>query len=762
MERLKDNWKFEILRPGFLLIWAFLLVDLSLLIYQAVTPVKKLTCLVFAFYFSCLLLRKYRHVKWFTGFIVFIVAVIVVLNLPPSKFALRDDSKIKLYPDQIKIDGNWMSGEGHVQKGKVLVSAVITKNQAEQISLGHTVWLTKLTGKVALIAPATNYGQFDAQNYYSGKNVYQQIKLKNCQINVQKGGLMDYFHHLRFCLQQYFKKMPNLLGFFSSELVLGESLNKDNQGILNKYRDLGVVHILSISGLHVGIYSLVLTTLCFYFKMTEKEAFACCLAILSTGIFLSGGQAGFIRASLTYILGQVFKFKKIQITKFDLLGLTCLLHLAINPRLMVNVGALLSYVLALGLELTSKMTSLKQTTALNLLLTPLLLLYFFQFNFLTVLFNMLVVPYFNWLVMPLTFGNLIIFALTPKISWAFEKILEQGERFIGLVSSTKAGLLTFGKINWWQCLLLLILTAISLAYVNDRMAKEKVEVKLISGLLFIYVTLFLTIHFPLVGQVTFIDVGQGDSILITTPSPRRVYMIDVGGRLNFGGKKLTPQVNKITIPLLKAQGISQIDGVFVTHQDADHVGDLRPLLKQVRVKKLYTPAGLIKNPSFVRRINRVIKKRQVVELLAGKRINEPQIKFYVVYPFKPGLGKNEDSLSLTFSINNKSWLFTGDLGQDGEKELMHKYGLQVNYFKLGHHGSRTASNPEFLKILNPELVFISAGRGNRFGHPHQETLDTLKSQHIPWVSTQDRGMITWTYSKWTKPKFSTFLQRNQK
>ena len=278
MERLKDNWKFEILRPGFLLIWAFLLVDLSLLIYQAVTPVKKLTCLVFAFYFSCLLLRKYRHVKWFTGFIVFIVAVIVVLNLPPSKFALRDDSKIKLYPDQIKIDGNWMSGEGHVQKGKVLVSAVITKNQAEQISLGHTVWLTKLTGKVALIAPATNYGQFDTQNYYSGKNVYQQIKLKNCQINVQKGGLMDYFHHLRFCLQQYFKKMPNLLGFFSSELVLGESLNKDNQGILNKYRDLGVVHILSISGLHVGIYSLVLTTLCFYFKMTEKEAFACCLA----------------------------------------------------------------------------------------------------------------------------------------------------------------------------------------------------------------------------------------------------------------------------------------------------------------------------------------------------------------------------------------------------------------------------------------------------------------------------------------------------
>ncbi len=234
-------------------------------------------------------------------------------------------------------------------------------------------------------------------------------------------------------------------------------------------------------------------------------------------------------------------------------------------------------------------------------------------------------------------------------------------------------------------------------------------------------------------------------------------MIDTGGKLNFTGKKITPQVNKITLPFLKAQGISQIDGLFVSHQDADHIGDLGPLLEQVKVKKLYMAQGLIANPSFQKRIDGKIRHTKLVELLAGMQVKEPKINFSVVYPFKAGEGKNEDSLSLAFELANKRWMFTGDLGQDGEKEIMNKIGIQVDYFKLGHHGSKTSSNPEFLKSLQPKEVFISAGRKNRFGHPHPETLATLKKQQIPWVSTQDCGMISWTYGGFTKPEFKHFL-----
>ena len=107
-------------------------------------------------------------------------------------------------------------------------------------------------------------------------------------------------------------------------------------------------------------------------------------------------------------------------------------------------------------------------------------------------------------------------------------------------------------------------------------------------------------------------------------------------------------------------------------------------------------------------------------------------------------------------LAGKRWLFTGDLGQDGEKEIANNFNLKVDYFKLGHHGSKTSSNPEFLQKISPSEVFISAGRNNRFGHPHQETLSTLRQLNIPWVSTQDCGMISWYYG-FKEPSFSRFL-----
>lgn len=149
-------------------------------------------------------------------------------------------------------------------------------------------------------------------------------------------------------------------------------------------------------------------------------------------------------------------------------------------------------------------------------------------------------------------------------------------------------------------------------------------------------------------------------------------------------------------------------------------------------------------------------------LLAGDKVKTKDLNFDVVYPFKPVLGKNEDSLSLTFKLANKRWLFSGDLGREGEKEILNHYNLQVDYFKLGHHGSKTSSDPDFLKQLNPQLVFISSGRNNRFGHPHQETLKTLKDLSIPYLNTQDSGTITWNYSPFNSETITTFYKGNTK
>ena len=755
MRRLKINSKFDVLEPGLFLVAALLLIDCSFLLYQCTTIIAKVVTVLLAVYLCGLVIVKYRKLVFVLLLLLTSFLLANWFTARPSSLSLTKNSVIKLYPDETKLSEDWLSGQGTLNGKKVLVTAKLSQKQIWQAKQGKTIWLSDLQGEINSIEPATNYGQFDAQKYYATKKIWQKVNLKACRISFKRTGLIDYLHHLRYQLQRYFQRMPQILGFFSSELILGENPNSANQIILNNYRDLGIIHILSISGLHVGIYTIVITAICSFLKMTEKESFVSCLLVLVIGIFLSKGQAGFIRASLTFVLKQIFKFKKIPIAQYDILGLACIIHLLFDPRLMSGVGALLSYVLALGLEMTNKMSSIKQSIALNALLLPLLLFYFFQFNFLTVIFNIFAVPYFNWIVMPLTFLNLFIFAKLPAISGFFEFILETGEKMIGQISTTQLGLLSFGKINWWQCGGLLLVTGGIIVCLNDGVLLKKI--KFIGGLGLLYGLLFCTIHFPLTGQVSFIDVGQGDSILITTPFPRKVYLIDVGGKLNFGKRKFTPQVNKITLPLLKALGINQIDGIFVTHQDADHVGDLGPLLSQIKVKKLYMAAGLIKNPSFAKRIAGHLTTDQLVELIAGDQVIEPQISFNVVYPFKPGPGKNEDSLSLTFKLKNKRWLFTGDLGQEGEKEIMANFHLRANYFKLGHHGSKTASNPIFLKQLQPEMVFISAGRNNHFGHPHPETIATLRMQHIPYASTQDCGMITWTYSRFASSKFSSFL-----
>src|SRR5699024_4489930 len=111
---------------------------------------------------------------------------------------------------------------------------------------------------------------------------------------------------------------------------------------------------------------------------------------------------------------------------------------------------------------------MQQSILLNVLLTPLLLFYFYQVNFLTVLFNLMVVPYFNWGVMPVTFINIVLFSFTKKLAPLFEHILELGEKAIGSLSNTQLGLLTFGKINWWQCLILILITMLLIIALRER------------------------------------------------------------------------------------------------------------------------------------------------------------------------------------------------------------------------------------------------------------------------------------------------------
>ncbi|CDR81798.1 Competence protein ComEC [Lactobacillus delbrueckii subsp. lactis] len=702
----------------------------------------KLFALAALFYLLFLLKDKYG------GLFKLALAFLLLLTLVLAKDQVKSGEPagdIRLYPDQVKITDGWLSGRGQTATQKVQVYGPASREALALLENGQSIDLTEVGGAVSEIEPATNPGQFDYRRYLASQHVYRQVKLAHYQVKLAPASLLTRLHGLRWKIQAYLKRLPRLLAFFASELLLAENPAGDNQANLNTYRDLGVIHILSISGMHVGIYVFALAVFGSYLHMTKEEVFAASCALLTFEVFLSAGQPGFIRATLSYVFSAGLAFKSRRIGRADLLGLTYCCQQLFTPRLLLETGGILTYVLALGLVLTAKLPDCKQAFWLNGLLTPFLLYFFYQVNVCTIFYNILVVPYFNYIVMPMT--GLALLA-RPGLAAFFEKILEAAEGMLANVAKTGFGQLIYGQVKAWQLALLFVLTFL---YLITRKKKYR------HILAAVYLLIFVSIHFPLEGQVSFIDVGQGDSILLTTPIRRQVYLIDTGGKLTFGKKKQSqPQIDRITIPLLKAQGISQIDGVFVSHQDADHVGDLGPLLEEMPVKRLYMGAGLIQNPSFRARIAGRVEKTELVELKAGMEVKEA-INFQVLHPEVAGKGENKDSLSLTCRLAGKSWAFTGDLDQAGEEAIIKKFpDLKIDYFKLGHHGSDTSSSTVFLRAIQPKIVFISAGRNNRYHHPKPETLAKLHQLGIPYLNTQTEGMISWHYG--IREYFSSFLE----
>lgn len=190
---------------------------------------------------------------------------------------------------------------------------------------------------------------------------------------------------------------------------------------------------------------------------------------------------------------------------------------------------------------------------------------------------------------------------------------------------------------------------------------------------------------------------------------------------------------------------------MLTHQDADHLGDLAILLKKFPVKNIVFTRGMTQNPNFIAQLQPASTKTHFLPKLAGERLQDQRLNGWFVAPQQPGIGENKDSLTLFLKLGNVKWLFTGDLDRAGELAITKKYPtLTVDYLKAGHHGSKTSNDPGFISQINPRLVVISSGRNNRYHHPSQETLTTLKQLQVPYLNTAQYGMIEWYFKPLTK------------
>lgn len=239
-------------------------------------------------------------------------------------------------------------------------------------------------------------------------------------------------------------------------------------------------------------------------------------------------------------------------------------------------------------------------------------------------------------------------------------------------------------------------------------------------------------------SVSFLDVGQGDAVLVEAPGGKQM-LID-GGR---GGEVLEKLGEEM--PFYDRT----LEAVVATHPDADHIGGLTKVLDRYEVE-LILRSGARSDTDTFRRFSRAVEAEGAKEVAAREGIVvklSPEASFLVLSAGGETVSDTNDrSITGKLLYGNSSFLLTGDASAAVEASLVAAYGrsLESDVLKVGHHGSKTSSNAAFLARVSPEYTVISAGRENRYGHPHETVLERLESLGAEILGTYDKGTVTFT------------------
>lgn len=230
-----------------------------------------------------------------------------------------------------------------------------------------------------------------------------------------------------------------------------------------------------------------------------------------------------------------------------------------------------------------------------------------------------------------------------------------------------------------------------------------------------------------------IDVGQGDSILIQTPSNKNM-LID-------GGDEDSAKIIK---SYLKNKRIKNLDVVVATHPDSDHIGSLDYVIDKFNVEKIYMTEQTTDSECYDNLIDSCAKKNLKIEYLSkDDHFNlDDSTRIDILSPSYITDNNNSNSIVMNISYKNSDFLFTGDCEESNEIDIINSYDLEnVDFLKVAHHGSSSSSSLDFLEEVTPDIAVISCGYKNNYGHPHKSTLDNLKAVNSKVFRTDINGSM---------------------
>lgn len=598
----------------------------------------------------------------------------------------------------------------------------------------------RLSGELSAHEEPTNLGENDMRTYFLSRNIEFSMFPKQREVvghekNIWKNTLFSIQNRMSENLSSQYD--DKVLPIFEA-MILG-----DKTGISADTKDAftqsGIVHILAISGLHIslvgeGIYrKLRRAGLPFYCSGFLGLLFSFSYCVM-TG--MSGSSKRAFLMFLIFLISQAFGRSYDLLSSGGTAGLLLLLESpfrCMDAGFLMSIGAVISAgiyreVFYAGKKKTAKekqKSRLAFCITVQMIMMPILLYFQYECYPCSFLFNFLILPLVT---VGFTAGMLSAFLplalFSVPASFLFSLVLSATRLAMHLPIKN----IVFGKPSFmWIIVFYLEL------YLIYKVVKKKSYWRyacLLAGACFL-----ITGMQKRADKISFLDVGQGDCIAV---SLNREDMILVDG-----GSSSKKEVGRYIIaPYVKSQGYKKIRAAVITHLDSDHYSGIKELLSMDMIEQLYLPD--VKKDKGYEEVEKEAQKYQVpIDYLSlGSKLSGRDWTMKCLHP-KPAaeLEKNAASLVFRLEVHKFSVLLTGDLEKEGEDMLVQNGVVPADVLKVGHHGSKNGTKETLLEQVKPGIAVVSAGKNNRYGHPHRETVRRLEDSKCSIFETSKSGML---------------------
>ena len=735
-----------------------------------------------------------RILKWQQGLVRLICLFLLVILLGSVYFYLAEnhedplesaEGKIRtvegrIVTIQIKDADSWQMLITAQNGGKRLIQVKGAMEDPEEY-IGK--WAV-VRGTVTLPAGRRNPGLFDYRLYLKTKGVRVILQSNSGQIMLRQGGSSVVFSQLAHLKYGFLNKLekemePEAFGLMIGMLFGDCSFISDDT--YEAFQKNGIAHILSVSGIHVGIVYLCISRLLgnrktrtFYLITALMLVFYAALSEFSPSVVRAG------------VMIFIHMFSKVSYRRYDFISCTsasALGMLLVNPFYLFNAGFQLSYLavfcLAAMLPWVNRKLSIMEESGRSEILigglryfSPLLIIQIgmapmtaYLFNYFSVASFFLNLPIIaiSGIIIPLGIGLIpvsflggLFFGVGAQAAellidimlWLNKLFYLPGIGFFNIISPPIFLLLVFYGFFFF-------LSSEFLRILYQRRRRKAISVccSLIIMLSAVVSAAAGTDFHN--AELVFVDVGQGDCLHIRTPEGRNI-LIDGGGSQTYEVGE------KILLPYLLKNGIKSIDLAIATHMHDDHYLGIEQLAGKMKIRQLgIYEANRLREKEILNDTG--MQKQDMLYLTEGDRIRiGKDIWIDVLYPEEHSEEeydkllleeKDENGSSLILKVYYKGLtvLMTGDLGFDGEQEIMDYYednpgALDADVLKIGHHGSRYSTGDPFLVAVNPKVAVFQVGKNN-FGHPHPSVIDKCAKKGIIVYRNDLNGAIIFTYDE---------------